>query len=414
VRAAAPVCLAVALACACNTGSPASPTTAGSGPLAAAVGADGGDAGAEEGGPEGGDDGDDSSPTGFPTDAHVVAESCTATGTCPPSTAKVFASGLASPGGIVLDDTSVYWVDVGILTNAGAGADGGRVGAQILKCPKTGCNGLATTVAFDAMGAVSKLAVDATNVYWIAVDQILTCPISGCTGSPGVFWSGSGTPYDVAADASGVYFTLPNASQLLSCPASGCGSAPTVLWPVAESGLLAVPQAIALDATSVYFALTNDTVMACTKSDCAATMHEVAVAPSANAALVQIAVDGQNVYANEGAGNASGRLFVAPKTASSQNFLALTTGLTSPVGLATDGTDVFFAEDGVAQADAAGFGRVASCPATGCGSGARIIADFLNVPLGIAVDATNVYWTDYGTGTSPSGTTEGRVMVWKK
>jgi hypothetical protein len=407
------VTVVAAIACACNAGSAASPMPAGSRSLGAAVGADGGgDSGDAEGGPEGGDD---SSTTGFPTDAHVVAESCTATGTCPPSTAKVFASGLASPGGIVLDDTSVYWVDVGVFVDAGAAAsDGGRVGSQILKCPKTGCNGFAMTVAFDAMGAVSKLAVDATSVYWIANDQILTCPISGCTGSPGVFWSGSGTPYDIAADTSGVYFSVPSAAQVLSCPASGCGSAPTVLWPVPDASVVGAPRPIALDATSIYFALATNDVFACAKSDCAATLHEVAVVPTVSQALVQIAVDGQNLYANEGAGNGSGRLFVAPKTGSGQTFLALTTGLTSPVGLATDGTDVFFAEDGRAQADASGFGRVASCPATGCASGARVIADFLNFPLGIAVDATNVYWTDYGTGTSAVGSTEGRVMVWKK
>jgi hypothetical protein len=402
---------AIALACACNAGKAASPTSTGSGPLGPAEGAD---AGAAAEASTDGAGSDDSSPTGFPTDAHVVAESCTATGTCPPSAARVFASGLASPGGIVLDATDVYWVDVGVFIDAGTGADGGRVGSQILKCPKTGCTGLATIVAFDAGGALSKLAVDATSVYWIANGEILSCPLSGCTGSPSVFWSGSGTPYDIAADATGVYFTVPSAMQMSWCPAAGCGLSPTVLWPRADGSFGGNASAIALDGTSLYFVVAGNEVWACTESSCAATMHLVASPVVSTFSLVQLAVDAQNVYANEASSNGNGRLFVAPKSGQSQTFQVLLMGLTSPVGLAADGTDVFFAEDGTGEAGVSGFGRIGSCPGAGCAGGARFIADYLNFPLGIAVDATSVYWTDYGPGTDPTGTTQGRVMVWKK
>jgi hypothetical protein len=143
-------------------------------------------------------------------------------------------------------------------------------------------------------------------------------------------------------------------------------------------------------------------------------MHQVAFPGTVTGPFVQIAVDAQNVYANEASGNGNGRLFVAPKSGQNQTFQVLSMGLTSPVGLAADGTDVFFAEDGSGEAGLSGFGRIGSCPAAGCAGGARFIADYLNFPLGLAVDATSLYWTDFGPGTDPTGTTQGRVMVWTK
>jgi hypothetical protein len=402
---------AVALACACNTGRAASPAADGSVVVVPGSGEDAGDAQVT------GDAvvaGDDSSPLGYPTDAHVVADSCAATGTCLPTTAQVFASGLATPGGIVLDSTSVYWVDVGVPLDGGAVPDSGRAGSQILKCAKSGCGGLASVVASDAQGALSKLAVDATNVYWIVTNGILSCPLAGCSGSPGIFWSGTNTPYDIAADASGVYFTLPTASRVVMCPAAGCGSTPAVLYPGGDAGaFFGQPTALTLDATSLYFAVSNNGVVACTKADCASTWRTVGTASGAFS-LVQLAVDGQNVYANEGAGSAGARLFFAPKTGTGQSMQVLASGITAPVGLAADGTNVYFVEDGTGEAGLSGFGRVSMCAMSGCTAGPHIIADYLNFPLGLAVDGTSVYWTDYGTGTTASGTTTGRVMVWTK
>jgi hypothetical protein len=94
-----------------------------------------------------------------------------------------------------------------------------------------------------------------------------------------------------------------------------------------------------------------------------------------------------------------------------------TTELANPMGLATDGTNVYFTElgDGV-SASATDVGRVAKCSVTGCTEGATAIADHLENPRGIAVDATNVYWADFGSGILDSNaqlllSVDGRIMT---
>jgi hypothetical protein len=394
----------------CREGSASSPTHAsadGSAPQGAPDDATTGDATTDgDDGATGGDDG----PAHGPYEGGLAWDGCAATGTCPPPTSRVLASGQATPAGIVLSGTSVYWVNLGMLAPDG----GPRVGSQIVTCAKTGCGGSPLVLATGSWDGMSELAVDDTDVYWLVTGQVLACPLAGCSGSPRVVWSGTGPLYDIVADDAGVYFTAPSLGELLSCPGGACDGGPGILWPPAQvdgstqfGGGAAT--GIALDATSVYF-IVSPFVFACEKRDCAGTLRRAASLPTSTPA--QIAVDGQNLYVTDFQSGAAGGILSGPKGGVDQPLGALVRGLSLPTSLATDGTNAFFAEEGnVATATLSGQGRVAECAAGGCGDQPGPVADFVNCPLGVAVDGTDVFWTDFGPGTDRTQTDAGRVMM---
>jgi hypothetical protein len=96
------------------------------------------------------------------------------------------------------------------------------------------------------------------------------------------------------------------------------------------------------------------------------------------------------------------------------------------LGLATDGTSVYFTDlgNGVA-AHVTNVGRVGKCAVTGCPADCSYsdcpmlgttIAGLLENPRGIAVDDANVYWADFGSGTLDSNaqfllSVDGRIVT---
>ncbi|MFI5042766.1 MAG: hypothetical protein ACHQNA_13135 [Acidimicrobiales bacterium] len=405
----------LALACGCGSGSAAAPTGRDAGRSASMDATSALDATATD---ASGDDGaardDDASPPLY--EGGLAWDGCASTGTCPPVVASVLASGQASPGGIAVDATSVYWVNLGMLADGGVdgGGDAGpvRAGSQIMKCAKAGCGGRPTVLAEGGWDGMSKLAVDATSVYWLTTGQVLACPLDGCAGPPRVVWSGTDALYDIAVDSTGVYFTVPALGQLLVCPGTGCTGNPTPLWPQQfnDSGLFlsGSPGGIALDATNVYFL--SNAAYACDKANCGGTIRRVASSP-ASGFLGQIAVDDANVYVTNFDTAAAGGIFWAPKASSDQSLSVLLQGLSEPTAIAADGAGLYFSEEGSPEAGISGFGRLGVCAATGCGNRATTLAGFVNYPLGVAVDTTRVYWTDFGAGTDPAQTDAGRVMA---
>jgi len=103
--------------------------------------------------------------------------------------------------------------------------------------------------------------VNETDVYWAidtdtlrgGVGSIMTCPVSGCAGSPTTFASQQEGPYVIALDGSNVYWATfsPDAktTTIEKCPISGCG-APTIL----SSALATYSTPFAVDDASVYWA----------------------------------------------------------------------------------------------------------------------------------------------------------------
>jgi hypothetical protein len=168
------------------------------------------------------------------------------------------ASGQNNPAGIALDATHAYWANSG----SACVADAGPCSGAILSVPLAG--GEITTLA-SQLDAPIRIAVDATGVYWsnrgrtCTTDaglsmscggSIMTIPVQG--GAPTTLASGlNGDPWAITVDQDNVYWTNFDDGTVMKVPRLG-GITTTL-----ASGQLQ-PSSIGTDATSVYWANTDD------------------------------------------------------------------------------------------------------------------------------------------------------------
>jgi hypothetical protein len=98
-----------------------------------------------------------------------------------------------TPANVAVDGANVYWI------NNGQG--------QVKQCAKGGCHAPAV-LATGQTG--SGIASDGTNVYWTnaSAGTILRCPVGGnCGSNPTVVASNQSSPTKIAVDATAVYWS---------------------------------------------------------------------------------------------------------------------------------------------------------------------------------------------------------------
>jgi hypothetical protein len=116
-----------------------------------------------------------------------------------------------------------------------------------------------------------------------------------------------------------------------------------------------------------------------------------------------IAVDATHVYyATVGAsGPTDGAVYAVPLgTVDGGAGTVLAAQQSNPTVMAVDAQNVYWTNNGTTVQPDAGApnGTVMRCAVPACGGGPQLVASGLNHPRGIALDAENVYWTSYGTG----------------
>ncbi len=183
-----------------------------------------------------------------------------------------FVSELPSPYGITVQGSNMFFTTQDAVNN-GPSACAGLWTSSVLQCPKGGCNltncvgSPGPTVLAANQTKLASITADATNVYWAdsGGGEVRYCPQPGCTGGPKAFAQNLQQPWDVVSDGKTVYFTDRKANTLYSCDTGGCGSSPKILAGSLDDALL-----IALDAKNVYVTLYSvGEIAMCPLPDCA-------------------------------------------------------------------------------------------------------------------------------------------------
>ena len=383
---------------------------------------------------------------------HDCAGGACQDGACVPLPPGVLASGLVAPVSVAVDATNVYWLSVAIYSPDGQGFTQIQ---QLFECAKSGCKNHPTPLCSmgpwstapggDTSDALNGIVSDGTNVYWAASGGVLSCAVDGSQPrATQIASSGAGAaPWNIGVNATSFYSGGP--ANVFGCPTSGCtygaeAGGPTNLWAGSAS-------AVAIDGATAYWA-SSGAILSCALGGCNGTPSLLTSPPGFALLVGQIALDQANVYWNlgvptfEAPNPALGRGYTAAagsgpspnvkilkcaKGGCNGQGTAVVAGLSAPMGLTTDGINVYFTDVGNGYVlNATNVGRVAKCPVAGCSDTGTTIADKLENPRGIAVDANNVYWADFGSGTldaesvcnpsNPNCTTsplsvDGRIMV---
>ena len=325
------------------------------------------------------------------------------------TTVTTLVTGLNSPSSLVVDATSVYFINGGTAAN-------NYVDGALMKVPTGG--GKTTTVVSGQ--SPSGLAIAGTNLYWTnygtfvsastnyTLNTVMTVPISGGDPAPLVSGqTGSVGPESVAVDATNVYWT--NSTGTVMKLSLGGGT------PITLASGLDFPGSIAVDATNVYWMNQGTSG----RADGYARLMTVPIKGGTPTTLASadrmasggIAVDATSVYwayyiydsdnaapggtstPDGGTAGCAGTVLKVPVGGGTP--ITLASGQFCSGGqVAVDATAVYWVNGGL-QANGYTDGAVMALPLAG---GTPIaVAAMQNTNGGLAIDATSVYWTIGGT-----------------
>jgi len=299
-------------------------------------------------------------------------------GVCQP---VMIASGRDGPIDVAVDESRVVWTEFAP----------GRPG-RILSCPKSGCIGSPAVLV--QQGAPEIVVLGGGTMFWVDGQgekgdrRILRCD-GDCAQPPTVIASGLSNPENLAIDERHVYWTDLVDETVLACPLDGCAGAPTVL----TSGENNV-SGIAVDATSLYYGAYTQ-VAKCPLDGCAhgrmvlASTVDRSPWGTSIATPSAIAVDPTTVYWIDYVGGTVARCALAG-CGGQGTALYVTNQSEYPIDIAIDDTIVYWPTERA--------GTVLACDKAGCGGRPHVLASGQGHPLHIALDERCVYWTNSKSG----------------
>jgi hypothetical protein len=301
---------------------------------------------------------------------------CTA-GVCGPVTLAVTHGSL----GIALDSVYVYWAD----STAGAI---NKVGKAL-----THSGTPSAVVSGTAAQGVQGIATDTTYIYWTnkAAGQVHRALPTGAALT--TLATGQQNPDWIASNGSIVAWTNQTGNQVMALAFNSDGGvAPTQLNLVNENGT--TPAGIAIDSVAVYYATKN------VGGGLAefVPLDGGAVAELGTGTYIGIAQDTNNVYWTGGAGNPI--VYQISKSGALGSEISIASGsLICPLAIASDGTNVYFLDQGTSGCAGSGSatGALYRVPVGNGGTLPAPLVSGLNDPQGLALDGATVYWVTGGT-----------------
>ena len=290
------------------------------------------------------------------------------------------------PSRIAVDATSVYW------TTGRVPPGGYCTGCTVMALPLGG--GISSTLT--VTGSVpSGIVVDATNVYWTdtgfvpdpdagrpgAAGDVMVEPIDG--GRSAMLAVGL-LAQGIALDATNAYWTDSGIGAVMKV-AIGDGTPGTST----QLATALNPSGIAVDATSVYWSDSGGVMKVPIAGGTSTMLAPAGGAPGA------VAVDATSVYWTD-PGNGT----VTKVPTGGETSTTLASGQNGPSQIAVDATSVYWTTSGG--------GTVMKVPLGG--GTPTTLATGQDGPSGIIVDATSVYWTNGGSCPSDGGACNGTVM----
>ncbi len=157
---------------------------------------------------------------------------------CDPQNCVPAVVALDTAQAVAVDAAAVFW------TSAVTGAvSTNQIGAD------AAAGQLITPAGYTAVN-VRGLVVSGGNVYWGTPEQILSCPTSGCPGTPAPFATNQGIvglQHPLATDGAYLYWSSGTTVVRCAIP-GGCNGTPEVV-----AGGQIAPTAVAVNATTVYW-----------------------------------------------------------------------------------------------------------------------------------------------------------------
>jgi hypothetical protein len=294
----------------------------------------------------------------------------------PPDT--VLVSGVASPRGLAVDGSTVYFTS----------------GSTISYCSIVGCGGMARSlVATDAnSGPLVLTPASPARLAWSTLTTpgfLYACPTSGCTSATGFAPTTFANPSHLAASGSSVLVTTDD-DHVYKCDASlgTCNATPFYTG----SGGRTV--GIAADDTNAYFAEVGVAMPNIRRCPLATGCQNVATELLVNTGITpyEVAVDGGNIYFTDG----QGHLVYCSKSSCPSPGPIVTRPSIDAITLGSLASAyVYFLSSTT--------GEVARCPKPpdpqACQMSRKTYATGAAGPHALVADMSNLYWTNTNEGT---------------
>jgi hypothetical protein len=237
--------------------------------------------------------------------------------------------GFSAPATLALDDNWVFWTEHVKLDPASPTSI-----ARVMKQDKNG--GQAIVVAQGIRDALTSLASDAKDLYWLAGGQIVTAAKAGGGAHPVTLKLSD--PTSVASDGKTLFFTQssnadkakPGGALLETTPRPGSKIVTLVAG-------LSNPNGVLVDDANVYWIEAGTKVMAVAKKAGGAPKSLA----ESTGGVVDLALDDSSIYWVTSDGNV---MRVAKDGSGSP--LTLAVGQTNPAGIAVDRSNVFWSTKG--------------------------------------------------------------------
>jgi hypothetical protein len=262
-----------------------------------------------------------------------------------------------------------------------------------------------TTVLVPQAGGV-RVATDGATVFWTnsRMGGVYACSVAGCNATPTLIAAAQVDAWDIALGPEHVYWTAAN--NVMSCALSGCGGSPRYLGTHVPP-----PRGIAFDPRSGYLYWASGNIWRCLTPACDITTRgfigamldlpggsggslSVFAVDADNGRVHWVGYDGETIFSTPSDGFSSLPVFTPetmPVAAAPNEAWITLASRQSPGGIVTDGRYVYWTNTAS--------GEVMKCLTDGSQSGATVIAAGQDQPTDMAIDDGALYWINRGGGT---------------